>query len=173
MAPPKTYHHPELKEVSLASVMQALADPCRLAIVRTLASNLEHEFACNEFDLDLCKATVSHHFEVLREAGIISTRVEGRKCLSSLRDKELDQRFPGLLRARVKWKHNLPNTNNNRHSPAPASGGKKERNRYLRRLNTKESALNPRKAAELGSGTVTNPRLAASVAITRLSKVCS
>ena len=98
MPQPKTYHHPDLEDVSLSVAMQALADPCRVAIVRALFSDQDREFACNEIPLDLSKATISHHFEALREAGIILTRVEGRKCLSSIRRKEFTQRFPGLLK---------------------------------------------------------------------------
>lgn len=97
MAPPKAYHHPDLEDVTLPTAMQALADPCRVAIVRALFSDQDREFACNEIELDISKATVSHHFEALREAGIILTRVDGRKCLSSIRRKEFNQRFPGLL----------------------------------------------------------------------------
>jgi DNA-binding transcriptional ArsR family regulator len=48
--------------------------------------------------LDVSKATRSHHFDVLRDAGLISTRTEGTKCMTSLRRAELDKRFPGLLR---------------------------------------------------------------------------
>ena len=97
MGTTKTYQQPNLEEVTLSTAMQALADPCRLAIVRTMLDQPEHEFACNEFDLDLSKATISHHFEVLRDAGLIQTRVDGRKCLSSLRRESLEARFPGLL----------------------------------------------------------------------------
>lgn len=97
MAMPKVYQHPNLEQVSLSTAMQALADPCRVAIVRALFSDQDREFACNEIALDISKATVSHHFETLREAGIIFTRVDGRKCLSSIRRKEFPQRFPGLL----------------------------------------------------------------------------
>jgi len=88
MAMPKVYQHPNLEQVSLSTAMQALADPCRVAIVRALFSDQDREFACNEIALDISKATVSHHFETLREAGIIFTRVDGRKCLSSIRRKE-------------------------------------------------------------------------------------
>ena len=77
--------------------MQALSDSARVAIVRALFSDQDREFACNEITLDISKATVSHHFEVLREAGVIQTRVEGRKCLSSIRREAFNQRFPGLL----------------------------------------------------------------------------
>ena len=93
----KVYAHPDLTDVPLASAMQALADPCRLTIVRTLWQAEGRPLACNEFPLDVSKATVSHHFEILRASGIIETVSEGNRCLSSLRTKDLAQRFPGLL----------------------------------------------------------------------------
>src|SRR5918996_124077 len=51
------------------------------------------------FELGLSKATLSHHFRVLRESGVVRTRPEGRKRLLSLRTDDLDARFPGLLGA--------------------------------------------------------------------------
>lgn len=77
-------------------VMQALSDPCRIAIIRELIIK-NRPLACNEVPLDVSKATRSHHFEVLRNAGLISTEVEGTKCMSSLRKRELDEKYPGLL----------------------------------------------------------------------------
>jgi hypothetical protein len=44
------------------------------------------------------QATRSHHFDVLRDAGVIFTRCEGTKCMTSLRKAELNKCFPGLLR---------------------------------------------------------------------------
>ncbi len=79
-------------------VMQALSDPWRLGIVRSLLAAEGREFACNEFPMDVSKATRSHHIQVLREAGLIRTRVEGTKCMTSLRYEEMEDRFPGLLR---------------------------------------------------------------------------
>lgn len=76
-------------------MMQALSDPCRIAIVRTLLK--EGELACNEVPLKISKATRSHHFTILREAGLLRTRTEGTKCLSSVRKDEVETRFPGLL----------------------------------------------------------------------------
>ncbi|GAT33987.1 DNA-binding transcriptional regulator, ArsR family [Terrimicrobium sacchariphilum] len=93
----KQYEHPELDSVDIANVLQALADPCRLQIVRHLLESPEQEFACNEFPIEGAKATRSHHFQILRGAGIIRTRVDGTKCMTSLRREELDQRFPGLV----------------------------------------------------------------------------
>lgn len=94
----KSYHHPAMADVTLPSVMQALADPCRLAIVRALLKAENRALACNEVPLEVTKATRSHHFEVLRAAGIIQTEVEGTKCMTSLRKTELNRHFPGLLK---------------------------------------------------------------------------
>ena len=94
----KAYSHPAMREVSLHAVMQALSDPCRIAIVRELVLANGRALACHEVRLNISKATRSHHFEVLRAAGLIFTQTEGTKCLTSLRRKELNQRFPGLLK---------------------------------------------------------------------------
>lgn len=91
----KTYSHPSLRDVSLATVMQALSDPARLTIVRLLLEG--GEYACNAVPLKINKATRSHHFTVLREAGLIFTRVNGTKALTSIRLQEFNVRFPGLL----------------------------------------------------------------------------
>ena len=92
----KTYCHPPMREVALPAVMQALSDPCRLAIVRELLDAKGRALACNEVRLSISKATRSHHFEVLRAAGMIRTKMEGTKCMTSLRRRELNQRFPGI-----------------------------------------------------------------------------
>ena len=90
-------HHPSREELKLFSVLHALSDPARLAIVRQLQSGCE--CACGCLNLGLSKPTLSHHLRVLREAGITYTRCEGRHRLISLRREDLDARFPGLLAA--------------------------------------------------------------------------
>jgi len=93
----KAYTHPSLIDVPLALVMQALSDPCRIAIVRALLGAPEGELACNAVPLKISKATRSHHFTVLREAGLVFTRTDGTKCMTSIRRAEFESRFPGLL----------------------------------------------------------------------------
>lgn len=93
----KRYRHPALRSVSLHTVMHALSDPCRLKMVRQLVSAKNREFACSDFEIGVCKATKSHHFQVLRESGIVRMRSDGNKCMTSLRREEIDRRFPGLL----------------------------------------------------------------------------
>jgi DNA-binding transcriptional ArsR family regulator len=93
----KTVFHPSIKEVRLENILYALSDPVRLSVVQQLE---EHgEMTCGEFDCvgQKGKSTMTHHFKVLRDAGVIHTQVEGREHLTTLRRKELDARFPGLL----------------------------------------------------------------------------
>jgi len=89
--------HPTTDELQLTSVMAALSDPARIAIVRALAA--QGEMACGTLDLDVSNATRSHHFRVLREAGLTQTRPEGTHRYVSLRRECMDERFPGLLDA--------------------------------------------------------------------------
>ncbi|HWD64150.1 MAG TPA: metalloregulator ArsR/SmtB family transcription factor [Solirubrobacteraceae bacterium] len=87
----------ETGELELAAVLHALSDPIRLRIVTELSDGVER--SCGAFNLPITKSTCSHHFRVLREAGVISTRVEGKSRINVLRRDPLDERFPGLLDA--------------------------------------------------------------------------
>ena len=78
-------------------MMHALSDPMRLRIVGELASGEER--TCKSFDLPIVKSTCTHHFKVLREAGVIRQRIAGTTRINSLRRDDLDSRFPGLLDA--------------------------------------------------------------------------
>jgi DNA-binding transcriptional ArsR family regulator len=89
--------HPTRDELDLTAVMHALSDPARRTVARVLAA--EGERACGTFPLGVTKATASHHFKVLREAGITMTRVDGAHRYLTLRRADLDARFPGLLDA--------------------------------------------------------------------------
>lgn len=88
---------PAAEELTLASVLAALSDPVRVAIVRRLGR--DGEASCGTFELGVSKATRSHHLRVLREAGITRTRAEGTHRIVSLRRADVDARFPGLLDA--------------------------------------------------------------------------
>jgi DNA-binding transcriptional ArsR family regulator len=79
-------------------VLHALADPVRLELVRQLYT-AEEAIACGAFDAPVAKSTLSHHFRILREAGVIATEPEGGRSMNRVRRQELDDAFPGLLRA--------------------------------------------------------------------------
>ena len=93
----KSYRHPAIRTVPLSAVMQALSDPWRLKIVHHLVKAGDLECTCSDVDMDISKATRSHHFQVLREAGLVRMRSDGNKCQTSLRRADLEKRFPGLL----------------------------------------------------------------------------
>src|SRR4051794_18206487 len=88
---------PRRDDLRLESVLQALSDPVRLLIVRKLAETPGSEQACGTFGLPVGKSTASHHFRVLREAGVVHQRHQGRQRLNELRREDLNARFPGLL----------------------------------------------------------------------------
>ena len=92
---------PDTENLDLTTVLAALADPGRLATVRSLAGS--GEASCSALrelsGLDCTKSTMSHHLKVLREAGLTRTRVDGTHRLVSLRREDLESRFPGLLDA--------------------------------------------------------------------------
>ena len=95
-APAEPLAQPAPAELSLEAVLHALSDPVRLQIVRTLAD--EHGARpCGTFGLPVTKSTASHHFKVLREAGVIAQEARGRERMITLRRADLDARFPGLL----------------------------------------------------------------------------
>jgi DNA-binding transcriptional ArsR family regulator len=77
-------------------VLAALADPVRIAIVRRLGE-CEDARTCGSFDLPVAKSTLSHHFKVLHQAGLIQGRYEGTRKLISLRRADVDAVYPGLL----------------------------------------------------------------------------
>jgi DNA-binding transcriptional ArsR family regulator len=87
--------HPARGELDLAAVLHALSDPVRLRIVAGLAEGDER--TCGSFDVSVSKSTCTHHFRVLREAGLIRQRQQGTMRLNSLRRDDLEARFPGLL----------------------------------------------------------------------------
>ena len=91
----RALHHPRVDELELAEVLHALSDPVRLEIVRLLAD--QQERPCSAVEAKVAKSTLSHHFKVLREAGITFTRANGTHRLMSLRKDDLEERFPGLL----------------------------------------------------------------------------
>lgn len=88
---------PKTEDLELTSVLYALSDAVRLKIVSSLTDN--NEIACGYFDIDMAKSSLSHHFRVLRNAGVITTRKEGTASLNRLRKTDLEQRFPGLLKS--------------------------------------------------------------------------
>lgn len=96
---PNQLPHPDTADLDLAAVLHALSDPIRLQLVACLACDEGEN--CGELSngIELHKSTLSHHYRVLREAGITRTTVVGRTRVMHLRYNDLRARFPGLLDA--------------------------------------------------------------------------
>ena len=81
-------------------IIQALADPVRLEIVRQLAGcTADSAKTCGQIELDVSKSTASHHLKTLRSAGILAEREVGTRKFTWLRKAEMEERFPGLLKS--------------------------------------------------------------------------
>ncbi|NUU25764.1 MAG: helix-turn-helix transcriptional regulator [Streptomycetaceae bacterium] len=87
--------HPTPEQFQIENVLTALGNPTRLRAVRKLADGCEH--ACGTLMADVAKSTMTHHWRVLREAGLLRQDPSGRELMLTLRRTEIDARFPGLL----------------------------------------------------------------------------
>jgi len=90
---------PALDGIDFGAVLAALADPLRRQVVVALLKRGAGEHACSSFGLPVAKSTRTHHWRVLREAGLIRQRDLGNGSAVRLRRDEIDERFPGLLDA--------------------------------------------------------------------------
>lgn len=90
--------HPSIDQIELTDIMYALSDPTRLEIVARLA-NAGRKMTCGEFDLNRPKSSMSHHFKILRAAGLVETLIEGTEHMNALRINEIEQKFPGVLQS--------------------------------------------------------------------------
>jgi DNA-binding transcriptional ArsR family regulator len=89
--------HTDPADVALQDALDALTDPVRRSILRELATEPDFTRACGTFDLPVSKATASHHFAVLRAAGLLEQVDRGARRFNRLRRSEFDACFPGLL----------------------------------------------------------------------------
>lgn len=89
--------HSDPDQVTLQQALEAVADPQRRRVIRELASAPDWSRACGTFDLPVSKATRTHHFAVLRAAGLLEQRDDGARRLNRLRRDEFERCFPGLI----------------------------------------------------------------------------
>jgi len=95
--------HPAVAEITVEGILHALSDPVRAQIYARICASDESQ-SCASFQECpvrglLPKSTLSQHFRVLREAGLIRSERSGVELLNTSRRAEIEQRFPGLLAA--------------------------------------------------------------------------
>jgi DNA-binding transcriptional ArsR family regulator len=81
---------------TLQDVLEALSDPVRLEMVRRLAA-AGGPVACADLYESVSKSTASHHFKVLREAGLTERTNIGGQTHQRLRLDDLEASFPGVV----------------------------------------------------------------------------
>ncbi|EPH44044.1 helix-turn-helix domain-containing protein [Streptomyces aurantiacus] len=95
-----SYRHPERDQIRVDGVLTALGNPLRLSVIRLLDAGGDHNCTSVLNTLGVpAKSTMTHHWRVLRESGVIRQRPSGRENLLTLRREDLDARYPGLLDA--------------------------------------------------------------------------
>jgi DNA-binding transcriptional ArsR family regulator len=96
--------HPSIEEVTVEGILHALSDPVRVAMYADIVAQ-DCPQTCSNFltvsDHAIPKSTLSQHFKILREAGLIRSERHGVEIRNTSRCTELERRFPGLLRAIV------------------------------------------------------------------------
>ena len=92
--------HPSVEDVTVEGILHALSDPVRVAIFVRIA-NAKCAATCSTFlnvaDRAVPKSTLSQHFNVLREAGLIRSERRGVEMHNTSRCGEIEKRFPGLI----------------------------------------------------------------------------
>src|SRR3984893_8789023 len=92
--------HPSLEDVSVEAILHALSDPVRVAIFAEIVGS-ERSRSCSNFlnisEKDIPKSTLSQHFKVLREAGLVRGERRGVEMHNTPRCAEIEKRFPGLI----------------------------------------------------------------------------
>jgi DNA-binding transcriptional ArsR family regulator len=95
--------HPEIKDITVEAVLHALSASVRVAIyVDIIGQDCSQN--CATFQQitkgrTIPKSTLSQHFKVLREAGLIRSERKGVEMLNTSRCHEVEARFPGLISA--------------------------------------------------------------------------
>jgi DNA-binding transcriptional ArsR family regulator len=93
-------YHPSLKEITVQGIVYALSDPVRVRICAELAQ-ADCAMNCSAFvsngNLKLPKSTLSQHFKILREAGLIRSERKGVELKNSTRCQELKKKFGPMV----------------------------------------------------------------------------
>jgi DNA-binding transcriptional ArsR family regulator len=96
--------HPSVEDITVEAILHALSDPVRVSIYADIVGS-ECSQNCSNFqnvsEKTIPKSTLSLHFRVLREAGLIRGERIGVEMHNTSRCAEIEKRFPGLIGAIV------------------------------------------------------------------------
>ena len=96
----KPLFHPAAADITVEGILHALSDPVRVRIFADIAK-ADCAQTCSAFlevsDKAIPKSTLSQHFKVLRDAGLIRSERKGVELHNSPRCTEIEERFGGLV----------------------------------------------------------------------------
>ncbi len=99
---------PAAERERMVAVFKALADPTRLDVFRLIAAQEAPLCACDVVDrFDVTQPTISHHLKVLREAGLVSVRVDKQRRQYRLRPEALADVDAWIAQFRPFWNERL------------------------------------------------------------------
>lgn len=100
----RSLFHPSVEDITVEDILYALSDPVRVAIYANIVGSACAQ-TCSSFlnvsETSIPKSTLSRHFQILREAGLIHSERRGVEMHNTSRCAEIEERFPGLIRAVV------------------------------------------------------------------------
>ena len=98
-------YHPSLDDITVQGILYALSDPVRVRIYGELVG-AECAMNCCAFlsngNSKLPKSTLSQHFKILREAGLIRSERQGVQLKNVSRCNELKKKFGPMIVAILK-----------------------------------------------------------------------
>ena len=97
--------HPSMEDVTVEGILHALSDPVRVVIFADIVGAGCPQICSNFLKVSekrIPKSTLSQHFKALREAGLILGERVGVEMRITSRCREIEKRFPGLIKAIVR-----------------------------------------------------------------------
>jgi DNA-binding transcriptional ArsR family regulator len=91
-----------MDDVTVEGILHALSDPVRVAIYADIVGSTCSQTCSNFLQVNekaIPKSTLSLHFKILRESGLIRGERQGVEMLNTSRCNEIEKRFPGLVRS--------------------------------------------------------------------------
>jgi DNA-binding transcriptional ArsR family regulator len=100
----RTPYHPNIEEITVEGILHAFSDPVRIEIYANLAASACAKNCSTFLNIQkrvLPKSTLSQHFRILREAGLVRSERKGVELINSIRWEDLKERFGPMILAIV------------------------------------------------------------------------
>jgi DNA-binding transcriptional ArsR family regulator len=91
-------YHPPVEELTVQGILYALSDPARVRIFMELM-DAKCSQNCSAFvNINMPKSTLSQHFTILREAGLIRSVRKGVELQNEARCADLEKKFGPMIK---------------------------------------------------------------------------